>query len=79
MIIKVRRFACIQNSTYTYVCIFTTANHRPYTQLKLLFVSFEPERCFCVLFMMLLYTYDVFFLGIFNIYVVFHLNEKNLL
>jgi len=42
------------------------------------FMSFEPVACFCVLVMMF-YIYDVFFLGIFNIYMVFHTDEKNVL
>ena len=42
------------------------------------FVSFEPVACFWVMFMLLLFIYDVIFLAIFHIYMVFHLHDKNL-
>ena len=35
-------------------------------------MSVEPIGCSCVLFMMLLVVYDVFFLDIMNIHQVFH-------
>ena len=43
------------------------------------FMSFEPVAYFCVLVMMLLSIYNAFFLGIFHIYMVFHLYAQKLL
>ena len=42
------------------------------------FVSFEPVVCFYIRDMMLSCIYDIFLLFIFEIYMVFHLYEKNL-
>ena len=39
-------------------------------------MSVELIGCFCVLDLMVLYVYDVFFLGILNIYMVFHFYVK---